>query len=59
MAKKETNKKPLFGNIRSHALNATRRKQKLNMQKVVNEKGETVLMTAREAKKFKKDQIKE
>ncbi|MDD4036001.1 MAG: L28 family ribosomal protein [Bacilli bacterium] len=59
MAKKETNKKPLFGNIRSHALNATRRKQNLNMQKVVNKDGETVLMTAREAKKFKKDQIEE
>ena len=30
MAKKVTEKKPLFGNNRSHALNSTRRKQNLN-----------------------------
>lgn len=56
MATKATSKKPLFGNIRSHALNATRHKQKLNMQKVtVN--GKTVVVTVREAKKSKKDSI--
>ena len=41
MAKKLTTKKPLVGNRRSHALNATKHAQKPNLQKVtVN--GETV-----------------
>ena len=52
MAKKQTEKKPLFGNKRSHALNATRKSQKPNIQKVVIN-GETVKTTAREAKKLK------
>lgn len=52
MAKKVTAKKPLFGNNRSHALNATRRKQKLNMQNVVVD-GQKVAMSVREAKAFK------
>ena len=33
MATKVTNKKPLTGNKRSHALNATKKKQKPNLQK--------------------------
>ena len=33
MAKKVTTKKPLSGNKRSHALNATKTKQKPNIQK--------------------------
>ena len=33
MAKKVTTKKPLTGNKRSHALNATKMKQKPNIQK--------------------------
>ena len=33
MAKKVTTKKPLSGNKRSHALNATKTKQKTNIQK--------------------------
>lgn len=50
MALKETKKKPLFGNTRSHALNATRRKQKPNLQtKKIN--GKKVVLSAREAKK--------
>lgn len=54
MANKITNKKPLFGNTRSHALNITKHKQGLNTQKVtVN--GKTVITTVREAKKYKKD----
>jgi len=57
MATKATNKKPLFGNNRSHALNATRRKQKLNLQKVTTPDGEKVIVTAREAKKIKKSKI--
>lgn len=55
MAVKATSKKPLFGNRRSHALNATRHKQKLNLQNVKLEDGTTIRITAREAKKFKKD----
>ncbi len=42
MARKETSKKPLFGNNRSH-----------NMQNVVTPDGKKVKMTAREAKKFR------
>ena len=56
MAVKATNRKPLFGNRRSHALNTTKHRQKLNMQKVTLENGEKVMMTAREAKKFKKNE---
>ena len=52
MAKKVTTKKPLFGNKRSHALNATRKKQKPNLQKTTVD-GKKVIMTAREAKKHK------
>lgn len=52
MAIKITDKKPLFGNTRSHANNATKHTQKLNMQKVTID-GKTFLTTAREAKKIK------
>ena len=55
MAIKATAKKPMFGNRRSHALNATRHMQKLNLQNVTLEDGTKVKMTAREAKKYKKD----
>ena len=54
MANTKTNRKPLFGNNRSHALNATKKKQGLNMQKV-NVDGKTVLTSAREAKKIRKE----
>ena len=54
MAKKISTKKPLSGNRRSHALNATRHAQKPNFQKVtVN--GEKVVLTAREARTIKKE----
>lgn len=56
MAKNVTTKKPLFGNNRSHALNATRRKQNLNMQSVSLENGQKISLTVREAKKYKKNQ---
>jgi len=50
MAKKVSNKKPLVVNSRSHALNATKRRQKPNLQKkTIN--GEKVVISAREAKK--------
>lgn len=53
MAKKVTKKKPLFGNLRSHALNITKTKQKPNLQKkTIN--GEKVIISAREAKKLNK-----
>ncbi len=52
MAKKVTNKKPLTGNLRSHALNATKMKQKPNLQKKTID-GKKVRISAREAKKMK------
>ncbi len=54
MAKKVSSKKPLFGNKRSHALNTTKKRQKVNMQKVTLN-GVTVVMSAKEAKKFRKN----
>ncbi len=54
MAKKITSKKPLFGNKRSHALNATRKMQRPNLQKVTLDSGETIMMSARELKSLKK-----
>jgi len=50
MAKKVTKKKPLTGNKRSHALNATKRTQKPNLQKKTID-GKKVIISAREAKK--------
>ncbi|MDD4808755.1 MAG: L28 family ribosomal protein [Bacilli bacterium] len=55
MAKKVTSKTPLFGNIRSHALNATRHAQKPNYQKVKLDNGETIIMSARELRTLKKN----
>ena len=50
MAKKVTTIKPLTVNSRSKALNATKRRQKVNLQKkTIN--GEKVIISAREAKK--------
>lgn len=54
MAKKITSKKPLFGNRRSHALNATRHAQKPNLQKVTLDNGEVIRMSARELRTLKK-----
>jgi len=50
--KKVTTKKPLTGNRRSHALNATKMKQKPNLQKKTID-GKKVIISAREAKKLK------
>ncbi len=55
MAKKVTKKKPLFGNRRSHAMNATRHAQKPNLQKVTLADGTKVVMSAREIKALKKN----
>ena len=49
MATKVTKKKPLTGNRRSHALNATKMKQKLNLQvKKIN--GKKCRISMREAR---------
>ncbi|MBQ6841044.1 MAG: 50S ribosomal protein L28 [Bacilli bacterium] len=54
MATKLTSKKPLSGNKRSHALNATKKVQKPNLQKkTVN--GQKVIISAREAKTLNKE----
>lgn len=54
MAKKLTEKKPLFGNRRSHSLRATRHAQKPNLQKITLENGEKVVMSAREIRTLRK-----
>ena len=56
MAKSITERKPLFGNNRSHALNATKKKQSLNKQKVTIN-GKTEIVSAREAKKLRKESL--
>lgn len=53
MAKKVSAKKPLAGNRRSHALNATRHFQKPNLQKV-NINGKTVRLSTREIRTLNK-----
>ena len=56
MAVKITNKKPLFGNKRSHALNAARKKQGVNLQVVRLEDGTKVRVSARELRTARKDE---
>lgn len=59
MAKKITEKKPLFGNKRSHSLRATKHAQKPNLQKVTLANGEKVVMSARELRTLRKSANKE
>ena len=54
MAKKVSTKKPLTGNRRSHALNATKHAQKPNLQVVTLADGSKVRMTAREKRTLDK-----
>ncbi len=54
MATKVSTKKPLFGNNRSHALNATRRQQNPNLQTVTLENGIKVRLSARELRTINK-----
>lgn len=54
MAIKITNKKPLFGNRRSHACNATRHAQKPNLQKITLADGTRIKISARELRALKK-----
>ena len=56
MAIKVTTKKPLTGNKRSHALNATKMQQKPNLQVVRLEDGTKVRMSAREIRNMRKQQ---
>lgn len=53
MATKVTRKKPNFANSRSHALNATKKKQSANLQKMTIN-GEKVIISAREARTLNK-----
>ena len=54
MAIKVTNKKPLTGNKRSHALNATKKQQKPNLQVVTLDDGTRVRMSTREIRNMRK-----
>lgn len=54
MATKVTEKKPLFGNRRSHSMRATKHAQKPNLQKVTLDNGEKVVISARELRTLKK-----
>ena len=56
MAIKVTNKKPLKGNDRSHALNTSKRARKLNLQVYRLENGTKVRLTAREIRTLRKEQ---
>ena len=54
MAKKITETKPLFGNRRSHALNATKHAFKPNLQTFKAADGKKYKVTARELRTIKK-----
>lgn len=58
MAKKMTNKKPLAGNRRSHALNTTKHSFKPNLQ-TITINGKKVRMSAREIRTLNKNNKKE
>ena len=55
MAVNVSERKPSFGNRRSHSLRATRHKQKLNLQTVRLEDGRKVRMTTKEIKTQRKN----
>ncbi len=54
MAVNVTSRKPNFKNTRSHALNATRKKQGLNLQVVRLDNGEKVRVSNKELRTAKK-----
>ena len=56
MAVKSTEKKPLFGNRRSHSCRATRHAQKVNLQVVTLADGSKVRMSAREKRTLNKSE---
>ena len=53
MANNKTDKKPLFGNRRSHALNATKHNFGLNLQ-TITINGKKYRLSAREIRSLKK-----
>lgn len=55
MAKNLSNRKPNIKNLRSHALNSTKKKQGLNLQVVTLDDGKKVRLSAKEAKTLKKE----
>lgn len=55
MPKKVTSKKPLHGNRRSHACNASKHAQKPNLQKITLDNGKSVRRSARELKTMRKN----
>ena len=55
MAKKETNRKPLSGNLRTHSCHATKHMQKLNMVTITKKDGSKAKVSAREYRTMKKD----
>ena len=55
MAVKVTNRKPLKGRDRSHALNTSNRARKLNLQVHRLEDGTKVRMTVKEKRTLRKD----
>jgi len=56
MAVNVSNRKPNFKNIRSHALNSTRKKQGLNLVVVRDVNGKKYRVSAKELRTLKKDQ---
>ena len=56
MAKKCTEKTPLFGNRRSHSCRATKHAQKVNLQVVTLENGKKVRMSTSERRTLNKVQ---
>jgi len=57
MAKNISSRKPSVKNIRSHALNATKKKQKLNLITVKDINGRKFRISAKELRTLKKDTI--
>lgn len=56
MATNISNRKPNFKNIRSHALNSTKKKQGLNLVVVRDVNGKKYRVSAKELRTLKKDQ---
>ena len=54
MAKNLSNRKPNIKNLRSHALNSSKKKQSLNLQVVTLDDGQNIRLSAKEAKTLKK-----
>lgn len=55
MAKNESIRKPNIKNLRSHALNKTKKKQNLNRQVVTLENGEKIRLSVKEIKTMQKN----